>query len=167
MTKLLERIRSLQDENNKLSRELSEAAGQTAFMFEKIIMVSQTTTFTNPPSRHCYYPWFIYGLSFYWCPVSLIHCSVMFVTLRLVLLYRPNKQTRNCKANWNNCGTTRRKFSRAWSQQGFRMSDKVWRGHRILHDFRHYFINHHDLPFFISDVLWILRRSWRHWRTRS
>ncbi len=42
VTKLLERNRALQDENNKLSRELSEAAGQTAFMFEKIIMVSQT-----------------------------------------------------------------------------------------------------------------------------
>ena len=52
MTKLLEKNRALQDENNKLSRELSEAAGQTAFMFEKIIMVSQTliTTFTNPSS---------------------------------------------------------------------------------------------------------------------
>ncbi|KAG8008289.1 Chromosome-associated kinesin KIF4 [Nibea albiflora] len=41
VTKLLERIRGLQDENNKLSRELSEAAGQTAFMFEKIIMTEQ------------------------------------------------------------------------------------------------------------------------------
>ncbi|XP_070839122.1 kinesin family member 4 [Chaetodon trifascialis] len=41
VTKLLERNRSLQDENNKLSRELSEAAGQTAFMFEKIIMTEQ------------------------------------------------------------------------------------------------------------------------------
>uniref|UniRef100_A0A8D3BTA6 Kinesin motor domain-containing protein n=1 Tax=Scophthalmus maximus TaxID=52904 RepID=A0A8D3BTA6_SCOMX len=39
VSKLLERNRALQDENNKLSRELSEAAGQTAFMFEKIIMV--------------------------------------------------------------------------------------------------------------------------------
>uniref|UniRef100_A0A8C4I505 Kinesin motor domain-containing protein n=1 Tax=Dicentrarchus labrax TaxID=13489 RepID=A0A8C4I505_DICLA len=39
--KLLERNRALQDENNKLSRELSEAAGQTAFMFEKIIMTEQ------------------------------------------------------------------------------------------------------------------------------
>lgn len=39
VTKLLERNRALQDENNKLSRELSEAAGQTAFMFEKIITV--------------------------------------------------------------------------------------------------------------------------------
>lgn len=49
MSKLLERNRALQDENNKLSRELSEAAGQTAFMFEKIITVSQTqTAFTNP-----------------------------------------------------------------------------------------------------------------------
>ncbi|XP_034745087.1 kinesin family member 4 [Etheostoma cragini] len=38
VTKLLERNRSLQDENNKLSRELSRAAGQTALMFEKIIM---------------------------------------------------------------------------------------------------------------------------------
>ncbi|XP_072302654.1 kinesin family member 4 [Eucyclogobius newberryi] len=42
VTKLLERNRALQDENNKLSRELSEAAGQTAFMFEKIIMTEQT-----------------------------------------------------------------------------------------------------------------------------
>uniref|UniRef100_A0A668AJ43 Kinesin family member 4 n=1 Tax=Myripristis murdjan TaxID=586833 RepID=A0A668AJ43_9TELE len=42
VTKLLERNRALQDENNKLSRELSEAAGQTALMFEKIIMTEQT-----------------------------------------------------------------------------------------------------------------------------
>lgn len=41
VTKLLERNRSLQFENSKLSRELSEAAGQTAFMFEKIIMTEQ------------------------------------------------------------------------------------------------------------------------------
>uniref|UniRef100_A0A668AN50 Kinesin family member 4 n=1 Tax=Myripristis murdjan TaxID=586833 RepID=A0A668AN50_9TELE len=41
VTKLLERNRALQDENNKLSRELSEAAGQTALMFEKIIMTSE------------------------------------------------------------------------------------------------------------------------------
>lgn len=41
---LLEKNHALQDENNKLSRELSEAAGQTAVMFEKIIMVSQTFT---------------------------------------------------------------------------------------------------------------------------
>ncbi|XP_058484145.1 kinesin family member 4 [Solea solea] len=41
VTKLLERNRALQDENNKLSRELSEAAGQTAFMFEKIIITEQ------------------------------------------------------------------------------------------------------------------------------
>lgn len=38
----MEKNRVLQDENNKLIRELSEAAGQTAVMFEKIIMVSQT-----------------------------------------------------------------------------------------------------------------------------
>ncbi|XP_042355928.1 kinesin family member 4 [Plectropomus leopardus] len=38
VSKLLERNRALQHENNKLSRELSEAAGQTALMFEKIIM---------------------------------------------------------------------------------------------------------------------------------
>ncbi|KAM8899993.1 kinesin family member 4 isoform 2-T4 [Spinachia spinachia] len=37
VTKLLERNRALLDENNKLSRELSESAGQTALMFEKII----------------------------------------------------------------------------------------------------------------------------------
>lgn len=42
LTKLMERNRALQDENNKLSRELSEAAGQTALMFEKIIMTEQT-----------------------------------------------------------------------------------------------------------------------------
>lgn len=42
ITNLLERNRALQEENNKLSKELSEAAGQTAFMFEKIITVSQT-----------------------------------------------------------------------------------------------------------------------------
>ncbi|XP_071384275.1 chromosome-associated kinesin KIF4-like isoform X1 [Centroberyx affinis] len=42
VTKLLERNRALQDENSKLSRELSEAAGQTALMFEKIIMTEQT-----------------------------------------------------------------------------------------------------------------------------
>ncbi|TNN86865.1 Chromosome-associated kinesin KIF4 [Liparis tanakae] len=42
VTKLLERNRTLQEENNKLSRELSEAAGQTAFMFEKIIMTEHT-----------------------------------------------------------------------------------------------------------------------------
>lgn len=36
---ILEKNRSLQDENNKLSRELNEAVGQTAQMFEKIIMV--------------------------------------------------------------------------------------------------------------------------------
>lgn len=49
MTKLLERNRALRDENNKLSRELSEAAGQTAHMFEKIIMVSLVT------AASCYY----------------------------------------------------------------------------------------------------------------
>ncbi|XP_022601602.1 chromosome-associated kinesin KIF4-like [Seriola dumerili] len=42
VSKLVERNRALQDENNKLSRELSEAAGQTALMFEKIIMTEQT-----------------------------------------------------------------------------------------------------------------------------
>ncbi|XP_028277104.1 kinesin family member 4 isoform X2 [Parambassis ranga] len=41
VTKLLEKNRSLQDENSKLSKELSEAAGQTALMFEKIIMTEQ------------------------------------------------------------------------------------------------------------------------------
>uniref|UniRef100_A0A7N8YIG1 Kinesin family member 4 n=1 Tax=Mastacembelus armatus TaxID=205130 RepID=A0A7N8YIG1_9TELE len=46
MTKLLEKNRALQDENNKLSRELSEAAGQTALMFEKIIM--QDINYADP-----------------------------------------------------------------------------------------------------------------------
>uniref|UniRef100_A0A8C7KTZ8 Kinesin family member 4 n=1 Tax=Oncorhynchus kisutch TaxID=8019 RepID=A0A8C7KTZ8_ONCKI len=39
MSKILERTHTLQDENNKLSRALSEAAGQTALMLERIIMV--------------------------------------------------------------------------------------------------------------------------------
>lgn len=52
VTKLLERNRTLQEENNKLSRELSEAAGQTAFMFEKIIMVSKSApTFPHTSSE--------------------------------------------------------------------------------------------------------------------
>uniref|UniRef100_A0A8C9TS50 Kinesin family member 4 n=1 Tax=Scleropages formosus TaxID=113540 RepID=A0A8C9TS50_SCLFO len=38
---ILEKNRSLQDENSKLSRELSEAVGQTAQMFERIIMTEQ------------------------------------------------------------------------------------------------------------------------------
>uniref|UniRef100_A0AAR2M5V4 Kinesin motor domain-containing protein n=1 Tax=Pygocentrus nattereri TaxID=42514 RepID=A0AAR2M5V4_PYGNA len=41
VSKILERNRSLQEENNKLSRELSEAVGQTALMFERIIMTEQ------------------------------------------------------------------------------------------------------------------------------
>ncbi|XP_051534256.1 chromosome-associated kinesin KIF4-like [Myxocyprinus asiaticus] len=41
LSKFLEQNRSLQDENNKLSRELSEAVGQTALMFERIIMTEQ------------------------------------------------------------------------------------------------------------------------------
>ncbi|XP_034033551.1 kinesin family member 4 [Thalassophryne amazonica] len=41
VTKLVEMNRMLQDENSKLSRELSEAAGQTAFMCEKIIAAEQ------------------------------------------------------------------------------------------------------------------------------
>uniref|UniRef100_A0A3B5LAX4 Kinesin motor domain-containing protein n=1 Tax=Xiphophorus couchianus TaxID=32473 RepID=A0A3B5LAX4_9TELE len=40
--KLLEKNRTLQDENSKLCRELSEAVGRTALMFEKIIMTEQT-----------------------------------------------------------------------------------------------------------------------------
>lgn len=28
---------------------------------------------------------------------------------------------RNYKANWNNCGTMQRKFTKAWSQEGFTM----------------------------------------------
>ncbi|XP_076024662.1 kinesin family member 4 [Genypterus blacodes] len=41
VTKLVERIRALQGENNKLSRELSAAVGQSALMFEKIILTEQ------------------------------------------------------------------------------------------------------------------------------
>uniref|UniRef100_A0A4W5MSV3 Kinesin family member 4 n=1 Tax=Hucho hucho TaxID=62062 RepID=A0A4W5MSV3_9TELE len=41
VSKILERTRTLQDENNKLSRALSEAAGQTALMLERIIMTDQ------------------------------------------------------------------------------------------------------------------------------
>ncbi|MBN3303429.1 kinesin family member 4 [Amia ocellicauda] len=38
---ILEKNRCLQDENSKLSRELSEAVGQTAQMFERIILTEQ------------------------------------------------------------------------------------------------------------------------------
>ncbi|XP_028671939.1 kinesin family member 4 [Erpetoichthys calabaricus] len=41
VTDILEKNRCLQDENIKLSRELSEAIGQTAQMFEKIIITEQ------------------------------------------------------------------------------------------------------------------------------
>ncbi|XP_073727255.1 kinesin family member 4 isoform X4 [Misgurnus anguillicaudatus] len=41
VSKILELNRNLQDENSKLSRELSEAVGQTALMFERIIMTEQ------------------------------------------------------------------------------------------------------------------------------
>lgn len=39
MSKIVERNRSLKEENSKLSRELSEAVGQTALMCERIIVV--------------------------------------------------------------------------------------------------------------------------------
>ncbi|KAG1937120.1 kinesin-like protein KIN-4C [Pimephales promelas] len=42
VSKILEQNRCLQDENSKLSRELSESVGQTALMFERIIMTEQT-----------------------------------------------------------------------------------------------------------------------------
>ncbi|KAF5892965.1 chromosome-associated kinesin KIF4A, partial [Clarias magur] len=41
VSKILERNRSLQEENIKLSRELSEAVGQTALMCERIIVTEQ------------------------------------------------------------------------------------------------------------------------------
>uniref|UniRef100_A0A8B9RJ35 Chromosome-associated kinesin KIF4 n=1 Tax=Astyanax mexicanus TaxID=7994 RepID=A0A8B9RJ35_ASTMX len=41
VSKILEKNRSLQEENTKLSRELGEAVGQTAMMFERIIMTEQ------------------------------------------------------------------------------------------------------------------------------
>ncbi|KAI7795730.1 kinesin family member 4 [Triplophysa rosa] len=41
ISKILEQNRSLQNENHKLSRELSESVGQTALMFERIIMTEQ------------------------------------------------------------------------------------------------------------------------------
>ncbi|XP_057677097.1 kinesin family member 4 [Corythoichthys intestinalis] len=42
MKRLLEENRRLQDQNHKLSKELSETVGQTTLMFEKIIMTEQT-----------------------------------------------------------------------------------------------------------------------------
>ncbi|XP_066502729.1 kinesin family member 4 [Hoplias malabaricus] len=42
VSKILERNRILLEENSKLSRELSEAVGQTAAMFERIIVTEQT-----------------------------------------------------------------------------------------------------------------------------
>lgn len=41
VSKILERNQSLQEENSKLSRELSEAVGQTALMCERIIITEQ------------------------------------------------------------------------------------------------------------------------------
>uniref|UniRef100_A0A672RQ24 Chromosome-associated kinesin KIF4-like n=1 Tax=Sinocyclocheilus grahami TaxID=75366 RepID=A0A672RQ24_SINGR len=41
VSNILEQNRCLQGENSKLSRELSEAVGQTALMFERIIMMEQ------------------------------------------------------------------------------------------------------------------------------
>ncbi|XP_060792516.1 kinesin family member 4 [Neoarius graeffei] len=41
MSKIVERNRSLKEENSKLSRELSEAVGQTALMCERIIVTEQ------------------------------------------------------------------------------------------------------------------------------
>lgn len=41
VAKLLEKTRHLQEENSKLCRELGEAAGQTALMFERIIATEQ------------------------------------------------------------------------------------------------------------------------------
>ncbi|KAG5843203.1 hypothetical protein ANANG_G00148260 [Anguilla anguilla] len=41
VSKVLEKNRCLQEENRKLSRELSEAVGQTALMFERILMTEQ------------------------------------------------------------------------------------------------------------------------------
>uniref|UniRef100_A0A671N1N5 Kinesin-like protein n=1 Tax=Sinocyclocheilus anshuiensis TaxID=1608454 RepID=A0A671N1N5_9TELE len=42
VSNILEQNRCLQGENSKLSRELSEAVGQTTLMFERIIMMEQT-----------------------------------------------------------------------------------------------------------------------------
>lgn len=42
VSKVLEQNRSLQDQNSKLSRELSESVGQTAAMFERMLMMEQT-----------------------------------------------------------------------------------------------------------------------------
>ncbi|KAJ8276766.1 hypothetical protein COCON_G00085180 [Conger conger] len=41
VSKVLEKNRSLQEENSKLSRELSEVVGQTAVMLERIVMTEQ------------------------------------------------------------------------------------------------------------------------------
>ncbi|XP_061104579.1 kinesin family member 4 [Conger conger] len=41
VSKVLEKNRSLQEENSKLSRELSEVVGQTALMLERIVMTEQ------------------------------------------------------------------------------------------------------------------------------
>ena len=57
-SKLLERTRVLQDENSKLSRELSEAAGQTALMFERIIMVRRAGSLSL--STFCSFLLFLY-----------------------------------------------------------------------------------------------------------
>lgn len=70
VTNLFEKNRALQDENSKLSRELSEAAGQTAVMFEKIIMVRQTFTLLGCPVNITVKNWWTKTLD---GPIFLLH----------------------------------------------------------------------------------------------
>lgn len=55
MSEILEKNSCLQEENTKLSRELSESVGQTAQMFERIILVR-----TCPSAMLPSYSWNIY-----------------------------------------------------------------------------------------------------------
>lgn len=49
VNQLVQKNQALQDQNNKLCRELSESAGQTALMFEKIIMVRNALIIMHNP----------------------------------------------------------------------------------------------------------------------
>lgn len=128
MTKLLDRNRALQDENNKLSRELSEAAGQTALMFEKIIMVTLATTTSLPPKLNQFQ--FVAAdedkkvitqiimkvedmNSFPMCDFVSSFASFPPSWFIVFIYFSQNKQMRGCKANWSNCDTIKREFTKA------------------------------------------------------
>lgn len=105
VSKVLENNRALQEENNKLSRELSEAVGQTAFMFEKIIMVSKIFFFLPLLIR------WGFKEARYICRLFLSFVDVLM--LNFASLNRQNKQMKSYRPKWSNCDTMQRKCAGA------------------------------------------------------